>query len=177
METTKKEIRNRRILFLFAVIVIGFAYTVSGQVTVQHRYDNRPDIETIYPTEPMEFITIKPTIGKMIDTISVNIIMDRVSKDTLNYKISVTFNNKKLASKYDFVVKFEDGTFIKLDKGIVIEESGYAEYIINQTDLDSFYWMKVSNILFKSKNDEENIAATLYKTPDFFFHFLHICSR
>lgn len=165
----KKEIKNQRILFLIAVMVIGFAFMVSGQTTV-HRYENRSNITTVYPDKPIVF----ECIGKN-DSLMISMFIDRVNKDTNNYKIFVHFPKDKDASKYMLTFRFEDKSFKNFEKSMVNADLNYAEYIIDQDGMDRLYWMKVIGVMFESKDD--TFKADLVTKQDFFFHFLHICNK
>jgi len=178
MESMRKEIRNRRILAIIAVLVIGIAYFVSGQVNVYSRYDNRPDIKTYTPTDPIEIGDIGGNKGDD-GNFFISMYVDKISKDTSNISVFVYMNKGRDISKYDLIVKFSDGSFLKLNRDKINIKDNYAEYIVDKDALDRFYWMRVENFLFKSSDASLNINAEMVKPEHkvFFMDMLHVCFK
>lgn len=78
MENMKSEIRNRRILFLIAVLVIGFAYYVSGQTFyAQERaasYRDEPSVN-YDTTKYFSFGIYTRLKGKVVKTDSIEVLI------------------------------------------------------------------------------------------------------
>jgi len=89
MENIKKETKNKRILFLVAVMIIGFAYFVSGQVNIVKEWvtDFRGEPSLIYDSNKFMCIGIRTLIdGELIESDSIEIfIQEKGSKVGFGY--------------------------------------------------------------------------------------------
>lgn len=176
MEVAKKEIRNRRILFVIGIFVIGTAYYVSGQTVEIHKYTNRKDIVSVYPSEPM---IASPSDDRSIGNTTLNIYVDKVNCDTTETSLTVYFGKGIYANDFNYlIISFIDGSSFKVFRSKINEKENYCEYLLDKGVLDNMYWMRTEMIVFKSGlNESISHKVLLNKGQQFFFHFLHVCNR
>lgn len=165
-----KESTKIRLFAIAAALILGMFGCVFGQTVSVNRFDNRPDVVSIMNT-PLEFGSVSGDVNNT----RVGILKDIISKDTINYRLYVFFPKGTSPTKYDFVMKFDNGQFVKFDRCDFKEHSGYAEYVINKESAIMLSDFKVEWLLFRCDSDAKKNptgGADMY-----FKNFMQICNN
>lgn len=165
-----KESTKIRLFALAAALTLTMFGCVFGQVVSVNRFENRPDIKTLMPKEPVEF---GYTLGSP-DNLKVGILKDVISKDSSSIKLYAYLPKGKNAKDYEFVLKFADGNFYKFDITKVYPELNMAEYEVLPDGLLELRGVSIEGVMIRYNGD---VYVGGFSDTAYFQNFLQVCKN
>lgn len=165
-EVTKKEMRNRRILAIIAVLVLAFAYAVSGQINQKKVNFNGDTITTKY----YDFLSFSP-INKKDTTFMY--VYGQKSNDSEFFGIGVVFPSDIIVETTKMIIGFPDNTQITLYPSYVDKNTRFAHYLLSEQDVNKLSTIGYDHICFDSKTKMVPISWSFRQSyfVDFFVDY------
>lgn len=143
-EVTKKEMRNRRILAIIAVLVLAFAYAVSGQIHQKKVHFNKDTIVTKY----YDVLSFSPVSKK--DTTFMYVYGQKNSNSEF-FGIGVFYPSGIVLETATLTIGLADNTEVKITPSLVNKENGFVQYILDKSMVHKLSTCGYNQICFNSK--------------------------